>query len=154
MDLGAELENALFTESNLTELCSNGLSLCKNENVFSLYLCWSLGLLTFFSVGAKYWKASATKNAKIWTVVIQLNRIEGELYLLHEDPITLPPLFQAFSTFSSWIRTFCTWTEGISKFRWPKGLIPSVYFADHFDSQPKGPSVLLQIFACLCFTMI
>ena len=34
MDLGAELENALFTESNLTELCSNGLSLCKNLKVF------------------------------------------------------------------------------------------------------------------------
>lgn len=34
MDLGAELENALFTESNLTELCSNGLSLYKNLKVF------------------------------------------------------------------------------------------------------------------------
>lgn len=35
MDLGAELENALFTKSNLTELFSNGLSLCRNLKVFS-----------------------------------------------------------------------------------------------------------------------
>lgn len=33
MDLGAELEKALFTESNLIELCLSGLWLCKNLKV-------------------------------------------------------------------------------------------------------------------------
>lgn len=64
MDLGAELENALFTESNLTELCSSGLSAVQEFKSFSLYLCWSLGQFTFSSAGAKCWKASATKMQK------------------------------------------------------------------------------------------
>lgn len=33
MDLGAELENALFTENNLIELFLSGLWMCKNLKV-------------------------------------------------------------------------------------------------------------------------
>lgn len=60
MDLGAELENALFTESNLTELRSNGATLSKNFKVF-LSVC-AVALVSSLSVqsGPNSEKASAT----------------------------------------------------------------------------------------------
>lgn len=122
MDSGAELENALFTESNLKlEVC---FAVCARTSV----IC-DQKLLQLKSKGVN--STSCLLNA---TEPSNIDIAMSSSF----SPVSLNELRESQSS-----------GDGC-----PKGLIPSVYFGDHFDSQQKGPSVLLQIFACLCFTAV